>query len=88
MKKISANSIHIVQDGEEGSIEGPPGVGDGGEPRPELRGDPLAVSEKKDKTILEAAFTNCHPPPLHFRCSTEDLLMHFSTSLHLFPGEK
>ena len=47
MTKISANSIQIVQDGEEGSVEGPPGVGDGGEPRPELRGDPLAVSEQK-----------------------------------------
>ena len=50
--KISANSIQIVEDGEERSVEGPPGVGDGGEPRPELRGDPLAVSEKKDKTFL------------------------------------
>ena len=47
MTKISANSIQIVEDGEERSVEGPPGVGDGGEPRPELRGDPLAVSEQK-----------------------------------------
>ena len=47
MKKISANSIQIIEDGEEGSVGGPSGVGDGGEPRPELRGDPLAVSEKK-----------------------------------------
>ena len=68
MTKISANSIQIVEDGEERSVEGPPGVGDGGEPRPELRGDPLAVSEqKRQKNIFEAAFTNCHPPPLHFR---------------------
>ena len=35
----------LDQDGEEGNVEGPPGVGDGGEPRPELRGNSLAVSE-------------------------------------------
>ena len=34
----------LVQDDGEESDEGPPGVGDGGEPRPELRGNPLAVS--------------------------------------------
>ena len=42
---------NLIQDGEEGD-EGPPGVGDGGEPRPELRGNPLAVSQSKETTFF------------------------------------
>ena len=42
-----------MQDDGEESDEGPPGVGDGGEPRPELRGNPLAVSNPKDETFLQ-----------------------------------